>query len=292
MAASMQELLLQYKAQQAEAEARAKKLQEANTIGNMVGSQTLGAVGAIAAPIAANFLTEVFGLNKRSAGEEAAMAGLRNVAQGGTTQAQAGINYARSQAQSRLAGEAARGTAQQQASAQRQAMRIGQEGQAQFAAQLADKRAQEQEQAMRAVASMEKQYADEQRRRMGMMAAGSIEGGLGALSKAYGGYLANKQRVDDLSSQAEGAASALKMLNPQSDTQAESGQLLQPIGSAPVPMIAQQAKQSAPANVIDVNPAQAPSTVIPTGEANAGAEIDAINRGLLQRALKSREGVR
>lgn len=288
MAASMEELLMQYKAQQAEAEARAKKLQEANTVSNAIGSSSLGAVGAIAAPIAANFLTEVFGLNKRSAGESAAMAGLQNVAQGGTTQAQAGINYARSQAQSRLAGEAARGTAQQQASAQRQAMRIGQEGQAQFAAQLADKRAQEQEQAMRTVASMEKQYADEQRRRTGMMVAGSIEGGLGALSKAYGGYLANKQRVEDLTSQAEGAGAALNMINEKAEPAQVSNRLIQPIGSAPVPIF--KAPAPAPAvTTIDMTP---PEEVrgIATGEASATEESDAINRGLLRRTLKTGQG--
>jgi hypothetical protein len=82
-----------------------------------------------------------------------AMAPYMRVAEGGTTQGQAGLSYARGRAISDLESQAARGTAQQQAGMRREAMRQGQDTQARYASQLAELRAMEQERARRGVAA-------------------------------------------------------------------------------------------------------------------------------------------
>lgn len=109
-----------------------------------------------ATPFVANALKGLFGVTSAEEEERKrileSMAPYMRVAQGGTTQGQAGLSYARGRAAQELQGQAARGTAQQQAGLQREAMRVGQDVGAQYASQLADLRAREQERAMEGVA--------------------------------------------------------------------------------------------------------------------------------------------
>jgi hypothetical protein len=126
-------------------------------------SAAASAVNA-ATPFVSRALQGLFGV--RSAEDEErqrileAMAPYMRVAQGGTTQGQAGLSYARGRAAQELQGQAARGTAQQQAGMQREAMRVGQDVNAQYASQLADLRAREQERAMMGVSRGQLALAD------------------------------------------------------------------------------------------------------------------------------------
>lgn len=110
------------------------------------------------------------------------------VAQGGTTQGQAALAYARGRSAQELAGQAARGTAQQQAGLQREAMRVGQETGAQYAAQLAELRSREQERAMMGVAAGQRALsalAGEEAQRKRQELAGFVGGTLGSLAKVF-----------------------------------------------------------------------------------------------------------
>lgn len=127
---------------------------------------TLGLIGqaaSAATPFVSRALQGLFGIesaeDKQRKAIEASMAPYAAVAQGGTTQAQAGAAYARGRALQELQGQAARGTAQQQAGLQREALRVGQDVQAQYAAQLADIRSREQERARMGVAMGQSQLA-------------------------------------------------------------------------------------------------------------------------------------
>jgi hypothetical protein len=117
-----------------------------------------------ATPFVSRALGGLFGI--KSAEEEererilAAMAPYMRVAEGGTTQGQAGLAYARGRAISDLESQAARGTAQQQAGLRREAMRQGADVQARYASQLAELRAAEQERARRGVAQGQMALAD------------------------------------------------------------------------------------------------------------------------------------
>ena len=117
-------------------------------------SAAASAVNA-ATPFVSRALQGLFGVTSAEDEERRrileAMAPYMRVAQGGTTQGQAGLSYARGRAAQELQGQAARGTAQQQAGMQREAMRVGQDVNAQYASQLADLRAREQERAMMGV---------------------------------------------------------------------------------------------------------------------------------------------
>lgn len=123
----------------------------------------LGQAASAATPFVSRTLQGLFGIesaeDKQRKAIEASMAPYAAVAQGGTTQAQAGAAYARGRALQELQGQAARGTAQQQAGLQREALRVGQDVQAQYAAQLADLRAREQERARMGVAMGQSQLA-------------------------------------------------------------------------------------------------------------------------------------
>ena len=128
--------------------------------------QTLSIIGqgiSAATPFVSRALQGLFGIesaeDKQRKAIEASMAPYAAVAQGGTTQAQAGAAYARGRALQELQGQAARGTAQQQAGLQREALRVGQDVQAQYAAQLADIRSREQERARMGVAMGQSQLA-------------------------------------------------------------------------------------------------------------------------------------
>jgi hypothetical protein len=117
-----------------------------------------------ATPFVSRALGSAFGV--KSAEEEErqrildAMAPYMRVAEGGTTQGQAGLAYARGRAISDLESQAARGTAQQQAGMRREAMRQGADVQARYASQLAELRAVEQERARRGVAAGQMALAD------------------------------------------------------------------------------------------------------------------------------------
>lgn len=154
---------------------------------------TLSAIGS-AVSASTPFLTRALGglFGVKSAEDEQrerieqSIAPYARVAQGGTTQGQAGMAYARGRAAQELAGQAARGTAQQQAGLQREAMRVGQETGAQYAAQLAELRAREQERAMMGVAAGQRALsalAGEEAQRKRQELAGAVTGTLGGLAK-------------------------------------------------------------------------------------------------------------
>lgn len=145
-----------------------------------------------ATPFVSRALGSLFGVKSAEEEErariEAAMAPFQRVAEGGTTQGQAGLAYARGRALSDLAAMAQRGTAQQQAGMQREAMRQGADVQAQYASQLAELRAREQERARMAVsqgqmALSEVAARDAKRKRDEL--AGFIGGTLGMATKAF-----------------------------------------------------------------------------------------------------------
>lgn len=156
---------------------------------------TISAIGS-AVSASTPFLTRALGglFGVKSAEDEQrerieqSMAPYARIAQGGTTQGQAGLAYARGRAAQELAGQAARGTAQQQAGLQREAMRVGQETGAQYAAQLAELRAREQERAMMGVASGQRALsalAGEEAQRKRQELAGAVGGTLGSLAKVF-----------------------------------------------------------------------------------------------------------
>lgn len=209
MAATLDELLAQYQAQQKQASAMAESAASAEQTGlSLIGGAT-GLVGAIAAPIAASYLGEAFGLNKRSAAEEAALNQIRNVAQGGQTAAQSALEYQRARTARMSAQAAAQGTARERAARQL----IGQEqniaAQQDITGQLAQVKAQEQARAQQAVADIETRAGESERQRQRQMVAGAVTGGLGALAQSYGGYLAGQQRAKDLQAQAAGSQAAI-----------------------------------------------------------------------------------
>lgn len=156
---------------------------------------TLSAIGS-AVSASTPFLTRALGglFGVKSAEDEQrerieqSMAPYARIAQGGTTQGQAGLAYARGRAAQELAGQAARGTAQQQAGLQREAMRVAQDTGAQYAAQLAELRAREQERAMMGVAAGQRALsalAGEEAQRKRQELAGAISGTLGGLAKVF-----------------------------------------------------------------------------------------------------------
>ena len=145
-----------------------------------------------ATPFVSRALGSLFGVKSAEEEErariEAAMAPFQRVAEGGTTQGQAGLAYARGRALSDLAAMAQRGTAQQQAGMQREAMRQGADVQAQYAAQLAELRAREQERARMAVSQGQMALSDVAARdakRKRDELAGFIGGTLGMATKAF-----------------------------------------------------------------------------------------------------------
>jgi hypothetical protein len=145
-----------------------------------------------ATPFVSRALGSLFGVKSAEEEErariEAAMAPFQRVAEGGTTQGQAGLAYARGRALSDLAAMAQRGTAQQQAGLQREAMRQGVDVQAQYASQLAELRAREQERARQAVSEGQMalaKVAREDAKRKREELAGFIGGTLGMATKAF-----------------------------------------------------------------------------------------------------------
>ena len=156
---------------------------------------TVGLIGAgvsAASPFISNALNKLFAGDAEQKEREAierAKAPFRQVAEGGTTQGQAGLAYARGRALQDLQAQASRGTAQQQAGLQRAAMAQGADVQAQYASQLAELRSWEQERARQKLASiegMEAQRAAAEAQRQRQMISGAIGG---AATSLIGGLL-------------------------------------------------------------------------------------------------------
>lgn len=156
---------------------------------------TIGLIGAgvsAASPFISNALDKLFAGDAEQKEREAierAKAPFRQVAEGGTTQGQAGLAYARGRALQDLQAQASRGTAQQQAGLQRAAMAQGADVQAQYASQLAELRSREQERARQGLASiegMEAQRAAAEAQRQRQMISGAIGG---AATSLIGGML-------------------------------------------------------------------------------------------------------
>ena len=209
MAASLEELLAQYQAQQKQASTMAEAATGSGQAALSAAGGATGLIGAIAAPIAARYLGDALGLNKRSAAEEAALARIRNVAEGGQTAAQAALEYQRGRTGRMATQAAAMGPARERAARQL----VGQEpniaAQQDLTAQQAQGKMQEQARAQQAVADIETRAAEAERQRQRQMVAGAVTGGLGALAQSYGGYLAGQQRAKDLQAQAAGSQAAI-----------------------------------------------------------------------------------
>jgi len=146
-----------------------------------------------ATPFVSRALQGLFGVTSAEDEERKrileAMAPYMRVAQGGTTQGQAGLSYARGRAAQELQGQASRGTAQQQAGMQREAMRVGQDVNAQYASQLADLRSREQERAMMGVSRGQMALADvaqQEAARKRQELAGFVEGVGGMAARLLG----------------------------------------------------------------------------------------------------------
>lgn len=157
----------------------------AATGGQMAGlpGAIIGAGASAALPFVSKALGGLFGVDEASSAEKAATAELQRVASGGTTQAQAGMAYARGRTLQDLQGMANRGTAQQQAGLQRQVLQQAPEVQARYASQLADLRSAEQERARNTYAFMEARRAASEAQRQRSSLASAAEGSLGSLAK-------------------------------------------------------------------------------------------------------------
>ena len=209
MAATLDELLAQYQAQQKQASTMAEAAAGAAPALLAAGTGGVGLIGAIAAPIAARYIGDAFGLNRRSAAEEAALGRIRNVAEGGQTAAQAALEYQRGRTGRMATQAAAMGPARERAARQL----VGQEqniaAQQDITAQQAQVKMQEQARAQQAVADIETRAAEAERQRQRQMVAGAVTGGLGSLAQSYSGYLAGQQRAKDLQAQAAGSQAAI-----------------------------------------------------------------------------------
>jgi hypothetical protein len=212
MAATLDELLAQYQSQQAYAKSQAQDASSGLNTGLAVGSGILGLAGSIAAPFAAQYIGDKFGLNKRSAAEEQALSRIRDVAEGGRTAAQAQLEYQRARTGRMAAQAAAAGPARERSARQL----VGQEqniaAQQDLAGQAAAVKMQEQARAQQVMADIETRAGEAERQRQRQLVAGAITGGLSALSQAYGGYAAGKLRERDLKSQADAAGAAVNSI--------------------------------------------------------------------------------
>ena len=212
MAATLDELMMLMRAKKAEAQSLASDASSNLNTGLAIGSGALGLVGAIAAPVAAKYIGDAFGLNRRSDAENQAIARVRDVAEGGRTAAQAALEYQRARTQRMSAQAAAQGPARERAARQL----VGQEqniaAQQDLTAQAAQVKMREQARAQGALADIETRAGEAERQRQRQLVAGAVTGGLGALSQAYGGYMAGQQRAKDLTAQAAGAQAAINSI--------------------------------------------------------------------------------
>ena len=244
MAATLDDLLAQYNAKKAEASSLAAS---AGDIGGKIlsaGSGITGLVGAVTAPLAAQYIGDALGLNKRSAAEEKALGRIRDVAEGGRTAAQSALEYNRARVAQQAAQAASMGPARERSVRQLvgQEQRIGAE--TQLTGRIAEMKSAEQARAQQAMADIETRAGEAERQRQRQLIAGSVTGGLGALAQSYGGYVANEQRAKDLAAQASGAEAAIQSIN-----QAKAGvQPATPVQNMTAPLTeagkAQQAQQA------------------------------------------------
>lgn len=146
-------------------------------VGGPLGA-LIGGVAGAATPFLTKALGGLFGVDDAEDAEKAALSSLRRVADGGTTQGQAGMAYARGRSLQDLQGLANRGTAQQRAGLQRQAMQQAPGVQAQYASQLADLRSREQEHAASNLALYEGKRAAAEAARKRAALSGAIESGV------------------------------------------------------------------------------------------------------------------
>lgn len=160
--------------------------------GGVAGAKLGGPIGAVigtlagaATPFLSKAIGGMFGVTDAEDKEKAAQNALHQVATGGTTQAQAGIAYARGRTLQDLQGLANRGTAQQQAGLQRQVMHQAPEVQARYASGLADLRSREQENARNTLVAMEAKRAGAEAQRLRQSAAGAVSG-VGSALTAFG----------------------------------------------------------------------------------------------------------
>ena len=137
-------------------------------LGGLPGA-IIGAGASAALPFVSKALGGLFGVDEASSAEKAATAELQRVASGGTTQAQAGMAYARA----RALQDAQRTGNRQQAI----------DVQARYASQLADLRSAEQERARSNYAFMEARRAASEAQRQRSSLASAAEGSLGSLAK-------------------------------------------------------------------------------------------------------------
>lgn len=169
---------------QGAAEAAAKGAAGGGMVGGLPGA-LIGAGLSVATPFVTKALGGLFGVSDAEAEErqalERAKAPFKAVAEGGTTQGQAGLAYARGRALQDLQAQTNRGTAQQQAGLQRAAMQQGADVQAQYAAQLSELRSREQERARAALGYMEQLSAER--------AAKEAQRGRQALSQGIAGAI-------------------------------------------------------------------------------------------------------
>lgn len=243
--ATLEELLASYKGQQS----MASTLASAAPTGALSAlSGGLGLVGAIAAPYITDALTS--GMNRRSPAEEAALKSIRDVAEGGRTAAQSTLEYERGRAQRQVAQAAAQAPARQRASTALTAQENQLEADTRLSGMASATKMQEQQAAQRALADIETRAGEAERQRQRQMMAGAVSGGLGALSQAYGGYLAGKQRQGDLEAQAAGAGEAVKTIESAMKT---TSQPLSAATAAPVVAPAAPGAVAAP-GVIQVQP--------------------------------------
>lgn len=213
MAATLNELLAQYQAQQAYAESQAKEASSGINTGLAIGSGALGLVGSITAPFAAQYIGDMFGLNKRTAAEERALQNIRDVASGqGRTAAQAALEYQRGRTARMATQAASMGPARERAARQLVGQEQGIAAQQELAGQAAAVKMQEQAQAQRALADIETRAGEAERQRQRQLVSGAISGGLGALSQAYGGYAADKLRQADLKAKAAASGAAIESI--------------------------------------------------------------------------------
>lgn len=143
----------------------------------------IGGLAGAATPFLTKALGGLFGVDDAENAEKASLSSLRRVADGGTTQGQAGMAYARGRTVQDLQGLANRGTAQQRAGLQRQAMQQAPGVQAQYASQLADLRSREQEHAASQVAFIEGRRAAAEAARKRAALSGAMESAVGMGTK-------------------------------------------------------------------------------------------------------------
>jgi hypothetical protein len=276
MAATLNELLAQYQAQQAYAESQAKEASSGINTGLAIGSGALGLVGSITAPFAAQYIGDMFGLNKRTAAEERALQNIRDVASGqGRTAAQSALEYQRARTGRMATQAASMGPARERAARQLVGQEQGIAAQQELAGQAASVKMQEQAQAQRALADIETRAGEAERQRQRQLVSGAISGGLGALSQAYGGYAADKLRQADLKAKAAASGAAIESIKGAMEPTGAGVPVQQAPVVQPAPVATPVAAAMAPAQVApeiteDINLLEIPqSKLVPRGRALA-----------------------